>query len=138
MKNVFTANFRMLMAAGDWTQMEAAAQLGISQSMISRYAQGVTRPPRKSVEAIAYRLGIPAGSLLSNNLTLPQARRLLQDKSRRITETSRPNPQPHDPWMRSLKRRWMRHPHDRESLSNAIRLLFPEDYASVVKWLGKW
>jgi transcriptional regulator with XRE-family HTH domain len=138
MKNVVTANFRMLMTAADWTQMEAAAQLGISQSMVSRYTQGVIKPPRKSIEAIAYRLGISAGALLTEPLTLPEARRLLQGKSRGSTKSERPNPQPHDPWMRSLKRRWMRHPYDRESLSNAIRLLFPEDYASVIKWLGKW
>lgn len=138
MKNPFTANFRMLMTAGEWTQMEASAELGLSQSMVSRYAHGVVKPPRKSVEAIAYRLGVPVGSLLSETLTLPEARRLLQGKSPGATKADRPNPQPHDLWMRSLKRRWRRHPQQRESLSAALRLLFPEDYASVMKWLGKW
>ena len=133
MKHVFTANFRMLMAAGDWTQMEAAAQLGLSQSLVSRYIHGVTNPPRKSVEAIAYRLGVSVESLLTEPLTLPEARQLLQRKSRGASKAKSP---PDDPWMRSLKRRWKRHPQDRKSLSDALRLLFPQDHKSVIKWLG--
>jgi transcriptional regulator with XRE-family HTH domain len=140
MQNVFTANFRMLMSVGAWTQMEAAKQLGISQSLVSRYIHGVTRPPRKSVEAIAYRLGVPAESLLTKSLTLPEMRRLLQKNSPGAPRAKRslsPNAQPHGPWMRSLKRRWQRRPQERDSLSTALRLLFPEDYESVMKWLGK-
>ncbi len=140
MRNVFTANFRMLMTAGDWNQTEAARQWGISQSLVSRYISGVTKPPRKSVESIAYRLGVPVASLLKEPLTLGQARRLLRRKPRSAAPALPPLG-PDDPyfvWMHGLRRRWKNlRPRDRKPLATPLRAIFANDYAKVVAWLNE-
>ncbi len=58
-RRLFTVNFRMLMEAADWTQMEAAAELGISQGSVSDFSSGNRLPSMKGIESIAYRLGLP-------------------------------------------------------------------------------
>jgi transcriptional regulator with XRE-family HTH domain len=139
MKNVFTANFRTLMTAGDWNQTETARHWGISQSLVSRYISGVTKPPRKSIESVAYRLGVPAESLVKEPLTLAQARRLLRRKpSLQPRALLQPPPAPPcAPWMRSLKRRWKSRPQKREAVSTALRTVFAGDYKKVVAWLNE-
>jgi hypothetical protein len=139
MRNVFTANFRMLMVAGDWNQTEAARHWGISQSLVSRYISGVTKPPRKSVESVAYRLGVPAQSLVKQPLSLAQARRLLRRKS--PTGQALPPAGPDEQyfvWMHSLKRRWKKgRAKDRRALAGPLRAVFSGDCAKVVAWLNE-
>src|SRR5208283_4999155 len=76
-RRLFTANFRMLLEAADWTQMEAAAQLGISQGSVSDFSSGNRLPSMKGIESIAYRLGLPAETFTAKPIKLDQMRKFL-------------------------------------------------------------
>src|SRR6266478_5665035 len=86
-RRVFTANFRMLLSAAEWTQIEAAEQLGISQGSVSDFRSGKRMPSTKGVESIAYRLGMPAEAFAAKPITLDQMRKLLSgNRALRISE----------------------------------------------------
>ncbi len=86
-RRLFTANFRMLMEAADWTQMEAAAELGISQGSVSDFSSGNRLPSMKGIESIAYRLGLPAETFTEKPIKLDQMRKLLSGtRSPKIAE----------------------------------------------------
>ena len=76
-RRIFTANFRMLLTAADWTQIEAGEQLGISQGSVSDCSSGKRMLSLKGIESIAYRLGIPAEVFTTKQITLDQMRELL-------------------------------------------------------------
>src|ERR1041385_5141416 len=108
-RRVFAANFRMLLSAAEWTQVEAAEELGISQGSVSDFRSGNRVPSTKGVESIAYRLGISAEAFATKAITLDQMRKLLSGN--RVLKISEPRAvyrasKPYDPWLRSLKQRW--------------------------------
>jgi transcriptional regulator with XRE-family HTH domain len=136
---VFTANFRMLLVAACWTQIEAAEQLGFSQGSVSDFTSGKRMSSTKGIESIAYRLGIPAEAFTSKPITLDQMHKLLSGN--RALKISEPRAayragKPYDPWLRSLQRRWKRHPKSRDEIRIAVRMLFGKETPAVVRWLS--
>lgn len=137
-QRVFTANFRMLLSAAEWTQIEAAEQLGISQGSVSDFTSGKRVPSTKGIESIAYRLGIPAAAFTSKPITLDQMRRLLSGKRALKISESRVAyraGKPYDPWLRSLKQRWKRNPGSHDEIRIAVRVLFGGETRDVIDWL---
>jgi transcriptional regulator with XRE-family HTH domain len=128
----------MLLSAAEWTQVEAAEQLGISQGSVSDFRSGKRVPSIKGVESIAYRLGIPAEAFAAKPITLDQMRKLLSgNRALRISEpraTYRAG-KPYDPWLRSLKQRWKRNPKSRDDVRVAVRILFGKESRDVITWL---
>ncbi len=134
----------MLLAAADWTQTEAAQQLGISQGSVSDFASGKRVPSTKGVESIAYRLGLPAETFTSRTIGLDQMRKLLAgNRPGRVAESSaayRTNgpgrgSAPDFPWLRKLKQRWKRRTTGRDEIRVALRVLFREKTKEVIAWL---
>ena len=128
----------MLLSASLWTQIEAAEQLGISQGSVSDFTSGKRVPSTKGIESIAYRLGIPAEAFTSKAITLDQMRKLLSGT--RALKISEPRVayragKPYDPWLRSLKQRWKRHPESRDEIRIAVRVLFGSGTRNVIDWL---
>jgi len=137
-RRVFTANFRMLLSAAQWTQVEAAEQLGISQGSVSDFTSGKRVPSTKGVESIAYRLGIPADAFTSKPITLDHMRKLLSgNRVFKISESRIPYRagKPYDPWLRSLKQRWKRSPQSHDDIRVAVRVLFGTETRDVIHWL---
>ena len=139
-RRVFTANFRMLLSAAEWTQVEAAEQLGISQGSVSDFHSGKRVPSTKGVESIAYRLGIPAEAFTSRPISLDQMYKLLSgNRALRVAEPRAAYRvgRPYDPWLRSLKQRWNRNPKSRDDIRVAVRILFGKEARYVIRWLGR-
>jgi transcriptional regulator with XRE-family HTH domain len=137
-RKVFTANFRMLLSAADWTQMEAAQQLGISQGSVSDFTSGKRVPSTKGIESIAYRLGVPAEVFTTKTIPLDQMRKLLSGKHpTRIAESKGAyrTHAPSLPGLRKLKQRWKRKPADRDEIKVAARALFRGQAATLISWL---
>jgi transcriptional regulator with XRE-family HTH domain len=138
-RRVFTANFRMLLAAGKWTQMEAAEQLGISQGSVSDFSAGNRVPSIKGLESIAYRLGLPAEAFTAKPIGLEPMRRLLSG-TRTLTVSEPRAPyraaKPYDPWLRTLRQRWKRNPESRDEIRVAVRVLFGKEARTVIEWLA--
>lgn len=137
-RKVFTANFRMLLAAASWTQTEAAQQLGISQGSVSDFTSGKRVPSTKGIESIAYRLGIPAEAFTSKIITLDHMRKLLSgNRSNRVAESSAAYraSEPGVAWLRKLKQRWKRKSANRDEIRVAVRALFREKANDVIAWL---
>jgi transcriptional regulator with XRE-family HTH domain len=137
-RKVFTANFCMLLAAADWTQTEAAQQLGISQGSVSDFTSGKRVPSTKGIESIAYRLGVPAEVFTSRLIPLEQMRKLLAgNRSSRIAESSTPyrTNRPDLPGLRKLKLRWKRKSKDRDEIRVALRVLFRDQGDKLIAWL---
>lgn len=137
-RRVFTANFRMLLSAAEWTQMEAAEQLGISQGSVSDFTSGKRVPSTKGIESIAYRLGLPAEAFTSKRILLDRMRKLLSGN--RPLKISEPRAvyragKPYDPWLRSLQQRWKRNPQSRDEIRVAVRVLFGSETRAVINWL---
>jgi transcriptional regulator with XRE-family HTH domain len=138
-RKMFTANFRMLLAAADWTQTEAAQQLGISQGSVSDFTSGKRVPSTKGIESIAYRLGVPAEVFTSKTIPLDQMRKLLSgNRPSRIAESSTAyrTREPAVPWLRKFKQRWKRKSANRDEMRVAIRVLFREKTDDVIEWLN--
>jgi transcriptional regulator with XRE-family HTH domain len=136
----FTGNFRMLLEAADWTQMEAAAQLGISQGSVSDFSSGNRLPSMKGIESIAYRLGLPAETFTAKSITLDQMRKLLSGgRTPRVAERGAiyRAVKPYDPWFQALKQRWARTPGDRDEIRVAVKLLFGSRGHKVIDWLDE-
>jgi transcriptional regulator with XRE-family HTH domain len=139
-RRIFTANFRMLLTAADWTQVEAAAQLGISQGSVSDFSSGNRVPSTKGIESIGYRLGIPAEIFTSKPLKLDQMRKLLSgDRAHKVAERRAVyrTVKPYDPWFRALKQRWGRSAGSREEIRVAVRMLFGSQTRKVIDWLDE-
>jgi transcriptional regulator with XRE-family HTH domain len=139
-RRVFTANFRMLLAAAQWTQVETAEQLGISQGSVSDFTSGKRIPSTKGIESIAYRLGIPAEAFTAKPITLDQMHKLLSGN--RTLKVSEPRAayragRPYDSWLRSLQQRWKRNPESRDEIRIAVRVLFGGKTAAVIRWLAR-
>jgi len=137
-RRLFTANFRMLLTAADWTQMEAAAQLGISQGSVSDFSSGNRVPSLKGIESIAYRLGMPAEAFTSKPIKLDQMRKLLSgSRTPRVAERRAVycTIRPYDPWFRSVKQRWHRSSGSHDEIRIAVRVLFGNESRKVVDWL---
>jgi transcriptional regulator with XRE-family HTH domain len=137
-RRVFTANFRMLLSAAQWTQVEAAEQLGISQGSVSDFTSGKRVPSTKGIESIAYRLGIPAAAFTSKPIGLDHMRKLLSGT--RTFKISEPGAtyrvgKPYDPWLRTLKQRWKRNPQSQDEIRIAVRVLFGSETRDVIQWL---
>ena len=138
-RKTFTANFRMLLTAADWTQTEAAQQLGISQGSVSDFTSGKRVPSTKGIESIAYRLGVPAEVFTSKTIPLDQMRKLLSgNRPSRIAESSTAyrTRQAEIPGLRKLKQRWKRKSANRDEMRVAIRVLFREKTDAVIEWLN--
>ena len=129
----------MLLAAANWTQTEAAQQLGISQGSVSDFTSGKRVPSTKGIESIAYRLGVPAEVFTSKLIPLDQMRKLLSgNRSSRIAESSaayRTN-QPDLTWLRKLKLRWKRKSANRDEIRVAIRVLLRDKADELIEWLN--
>jgi transcriptional regulator with XRE-family HTH domain len=129
----------MLLAAAQWTQIEAAEQLGISQGSVSDFTSGNRVPSTKGVESIAYRLGLPAEAFTSKPITLDQMHKLLSgNRSLKISEprAAYRAGKPYDSWLRTLRLRWKRHPESRNEIRIAVRMLFGNKTAAVIRWLA--
>ena len=129
----------MLLTAARWTQIEAAEQLGISQGSVSDFTSGNRVPSTKGIESIAYRLGIPAEAFTSKPISLDQMHKLLSgNRSLKVSEpraTYRAG-KPYDAWLRTLRHRWKRHPESRGEIRIAVRVLFGNKTAAVIRWLA--
>jgi transcriptional regulator with XRE-family HTH domain len=139
-RRVFTANFRTLLTASQWTQMQAAEQLGISQGSVSDFTSGKRVPSTKGIESIAYRLGIPAEAFTSKRISLDQMGRLLSgSRPLKISESRAAYRagKPYDPWLHSLKLRWKRTPGSHDEIRTAVRVLFGGETRAVINWLDK-
>ena len=137
---IFTANFRMLLTAADWTQMEAAAELGISQGSVSDFSSGNRVPSLKGIESIAYRLGLPAETFTTRAIKLDQMRKLLSgNRTPKVAERRAVyrTVKPYDPWFQALKQRWGRSPGSREEMRVAVRMLFGSRGRKVIDWLDE-
>jgi transcriptional regulator with XRE-family HTH domain len=137
-RRIFTANFRMLLTAAEWTQVEAAEQLGISQGSVSDFCSGNRVASMKGIESIAYRLGLPAEAFTARPITLDQMHKLLS--GRRMLKVSERRAmyrtvKPYDPWFRSLRERWKRSPQSRGQIRVAVRALFGNETGHVIDWL---
>ncbi|HVM61133.1 MAG TPA: helix-turn-helix transcriptional regulator [Verrucomicrobiae bacterium] len=135
---VFTVNFRMLLEATGWTQMEAAEQLGISQGSVSDCQSGKRMLSTKGIESIAYRLGLPAELLTTKPLSLENMKKLLSgNRSPKVAERRGIYRvvRPYDPWFRSLKHRWKRSPGCHDEIRIAVRVLFGGETPKVIDWL---
>jgi transcriptional regulator with XRE-family HTH domain len=138
-RKMFTANFRMLLTAADWTQTEAAQQLGVSQGSVSDFTSGKRVPSTKGIESIAYRLGVPAEVFTSKIIPLDQMRKLLSgNRPSRIAESSMAyrTRQLEIPGLRKLKQRWKRKSANRDEMRVALRILFREKTDAVIEWLN--
>ena len=139
-RRIFTANFRMLLAATEWTQVEAAEQLGISQGSVSDFSSGNRVASSKGIESIAYRLGIPAEAFRARQISLDQMRKLLSG-SRPLKVSERRaeyrTVKPYDPWFRSLKQRWNRSQGSHDEIRVAVRVLFGNETRKVIDWLNE-
>ena len=138
-RKMFTANFRMLLTAADWTQTEAAQQLGISQGSVSDFTSGKRVPSTKGIESIAYRLGVPAEVFTSKIIPLDQMRKLLSgNRPSRIAESSAAyrTRELDVPGLRKLKQRWKRKSANRDEMRVALRILFREKTDAVIEWLN--
>jgi len=133
----------MLLVAADWTQTEAAEELGISQGSVSDFASGKRVPSTKGIESIAYRLGVPAEVFTTKVIGLEQMRKLLSgNKPSRIaesgaayrTQSNARGGNPDLPWMRQLKKRWKRKSGSRDQIRVAVRVLFREKADEIIKW----
>jgi len=138
-RRVFTANFRMLLAAAPWTQVEAAEQLGISQGSVSDFTSGKRIPSTKGIESIAYRLGIAAEAFTAKPISLDQMHKLLSGN--RTLKISEPRAayragKPYDSWLRTLQHRWKRNPESRDEIRVAVRVLFGNKTRAVMRWLA--
>ncbi|MGA2604874.1 MAG: helix-turn-helix transcriptional regulator [Verrucomicrobiia bacterium] len=137
-RRIFTANFRTLLTAAEWTQVEAAEQLGISQGSVSDFCSGNRVASMKGIESIAYRLGMPAEAFTARTITLDQMHKLLSGtrmlkvSERRATYRT---VKPYDPWFRSLRERWKRSPQSRDQIRVAVRALFGNQTGNVIDWL---
>jgi len=133
----FTANFRTLLEAADWTQMEAAAQLGISQGSVSDFSSGNRLPSMKGIESIAYRLAMPAEAFTCKPIKIEQMRRLLSaSRTPKVAERAMYRiAKPYDPWFHALKQRWARSPGSRDEIRVAVKMLFGVQARKVVGWL---
>lgn len=139
-RRMFTGNFRVLMEASDWTQMEAAAELGISQGSVSDFSSGNRLPSMKGIESIAYRLGLPAETFTAKPLKVEQMRKLLAGgRSPKVAERRGiyRTVKPYDPWFQALKQRWGRSPSSREEMRVAVRMLFGTRAHKVLDWLDE-
>ncbi|MGD0058227.1 MAG: helix-turn-helix transcriptional regulator [Verrucomicrobiia bacterium] len=139
-RRLFTANFRMLLEAADWTQMEAAAQLGISQGSVSDFSSGNRLPSMKGIESIAYRLGLPAETFTAKPIKLDQMRKFLSGShTPKVAERGAVYRavKPYDPWFQALKQRWGRSPGSREEMRVAVRMLFGSRGRKVLDWLDE-
>lgn len=137
-RRLFTANFRMLMEAANWTQMEAAAELGISQGSVSDFSSGNRLPSMKGIESIAYRLGLPAETFTAKPIKLDQMRKLLSGgRTPKVAERHGVyrTVKPYDPWFQGLRQRWSRSPSSREEMRVAVRMLFGTRAHKVLDWL---
>ena len=139
-RRVFTANFRMLLAAAQWTQIEAAEQLGISQGSVSDFTSGKRIPSTKGIESIAYRLGIHAEAFTAKPISLDQMHKLLSGN--RAFKVSEPRAayrvgKPYDSWLRSLQHRWKRNPESRDEIRVAVKVLFGNKTPAVIRWLAR-
>lgn len=138
-RRTFTANFRMLLSAADWTQTEAAEQLGISQGSVSDFTSGKRVPSTKGIESIAYRLGVPAEVFTSKIIPLDQMRKLLSgNRPSRVAEsgTAYRTREPSLPGLRKLKQRWKRKPGDRDEIRVAVRVLLRGKADTLIAWLN--
>lgn len=133
----FTANFRTLLEAADWTQMEAAAQLGISQGSVSDFSSGNRLPSLKGIESIAYRLGMPAEAFTSKPIKIDRMRKLLSaSHTPKVAERAMYRiAKPYDPWFHALKQRWTRSPGSRNEIQVAVKMLFGVQARKVIGWL---
>jgi transcriptional regulator with XRE-family HTH domain len=139
-RRIFTTNFRTLMAATGWRQVEAAEQLGISQGSVSDFGSGNRVPSTKGIESLAYRLGIPAEAFTSKPIPPERMHKLLSSsrggkpsERHAVFHTVRP----YDPWFRSLKHRWHRSPGTRDEIRVAVRVLFGGEASKVIDWLDE-
>jgi transcriptional regulator with XRE-family HTH domain len=135
---IFTANFRMLLTAAEWTQIEAGEQLGISQGSVSDCSSGKRMLSTKGIESIAYRLGIPAEAFTTKQISLDQMRKLLSGtRPLKVSERRAVYRvvKPYDPWFRALKHRWKRSPGSRDEIRVAVRVLFGNETRKVINWL---
>jgi transcriptional regulator with XRE-family HTH domain len=138
-RKMFMVNFCTLLEAADWTQTEAAQQLGISQGSVSDFTSGKRTPSTKGIESIAYRLGVPAEVFTSKIIPLDQMRKLLSgNRPSRIAESSAAyrTRETDVPGLRKLKRRWKRKSVNRDEMRVAIRVLFREKADDVIAWLN--
>jgi transcriptional regulator with XRE-family HTH domain len=121
----FSVRLAHLMNQRGWTQVDAAAELGVSQALISRYLTGKRAPLPRTIAHIADRLGVPVSELTGEK----------DSKSRKDGPAAKTAPYEVGQWMQALKRRWRRNKSSRNEIGLAIRVLFSEDSADVLAWL---
>ena len=106
---------------------------------MSDFTSGNRVPSTKGIESIAYRLGIPVEAFTSKAITLEQMHKLLSGN--RSFKVSEPRAayragKPYDAWLRALQQRWKRHPESRGEIRIAVKALFGNKTAAMVRWLA--
>jgi transcriptional regulator with XRE-family HTH domain len=132
--NSFASCLAALIERKGWTQIEAARQLGVSQTLISRYLSGKRVPLPRTVTHIAERLGVSAVELVGKTPTKGVAG---GHKPQLTTGRALDMEEPTARSMKSLKRRWERKHADRATIRHLIEALFPEDASQIIAWLDK-
>jgi transcriptional regulator with XRE-family HTH domain len=124
--------FREALRQCNLTQVEAAALLETSQSMISSYCRRKDPPRAKTLGWISARLGVPIAEL-KGEINGPESRKGGAPKGEHL-----PRSTPDDlvgRAMNDLKRRWMKKPDDRDTIKHLLAALFPNEARRLVAWL---
>jgi transcriptional regulator with XRE-family HTH domain len=130
--NTFASRLAALIDGKGWTQTEAAQQLGVSQTLISRYLSGKRVPLPRTISHIADRLGIEPAELVSGKSAKDKSDHTFP-ANRQALDLTEPSPRA----MKNLKRRWQRKHSDRATIRHLIEALFPEDASLILAWLEK-
>jgi transcriptional regulator with XRE-family HTH domain len=123
----FSNQLRKVLSSKQWNQMRAATELGLTQSQISDYLSGKSEPYLSTAVAIAKRLGISLDELSGIDAAGLVVRE--EDAAYHADESF-------SQWVERLKRRWRRKGASHAEMELAIRVLFPEEAESVIRWLN--
>ena len=128
MSSTFQAVLKAAVKARGWTQSEAAAALGISQSQLSFYQTGQREPALQTLLQIAERLNISLDELSGQAGVNQIIMRETPAGSGAHLEAG---------FMADLRREWHRHPARRPGIELAVRSLWPAARAEeVLTWLN--
>ena len=125
--DAFPSQLRKFLTARQWNQVRAATEIGITQSQISDYLNGVSEPCLSTAVAIAKRLGVSLDELAGVNVSKSVLREenALYAASESFVQ-----------WGERLKRRWKKKDPSHDEMELAIRILFPDEADKVVRWLN--
>jgi transcriptional regulator with XRE-family HTH domain len=123
----FAERFSAILDDKGWDQAEAAAKLGIAQSMVSNYRRAKREPSLDVLLKIARAFGVPLDELIRapGPLKLKEARAEYGEN----VQINR--------WFRQLRLTWLDHPEERARIELGLRATWPNQARDILAWLKK-